>query len=257
MTDPHEPENIDEAPATGPEVEQSIADAPTPDAEAQFVAETTEHSRKMRLGWQVLAGVVAVALLVTGIAYALLRSDVDPESGPAAPVATAIVPSRTGTGTPGTDSSPTASAVGTATSGTEPTGSSSATGTRSAARSETPAKPGAKLIELKAPPSRTVAMLVVPKGFTAATYAIKFQPFGWGPGGSEGGRLLIRIVSSKPTNASATQLDKDFAGRNAAVWCSPQVAASLSKGGTYTGTLQVRPQADVGTLYLLSAAPAK
>jgi len=256
MTDAHEPESIDDAPESTPAVEQSIADAPTPDAEAQFVAETAEHSRRMRIGWEVVAGVVAVALVLGGIAYALLRGDADPDSTPAVPVATATIPSQSGTSTPGTDSSSTPSAVGTAMPGTKPGSSSAATRTRGAS-SELPARRGAALTELKTPPSRTVAMLVVPKGFTAATYAIVFQPFGWGPGGSESGRLLIRIVSSNPTNASATTLDKDFAGRNAAVWCSPQVAASLSKGGTYTGILQVRPQADVGTLYLTSATPAK
>ena len=100
-------------------------------------------------------------------------------------------------------------------------------------------------------------MLVVPKGFTPASYAVVFEPYGWGPGGQRGGRLVARIVSSKAANASATTLAKEFAGRNVMVWCAPKVAAAISGGGRYQGMLEVRPQGDVGVLYLAQAKLVK
>lgn len=100
-------------------------------------------------------------------------------------------------------------------------------------------------------------MLVVPKGFTIASYGVVFRPYGWGPGGESGGRLLVKIVSSKATNASATSLKKNFAGRNVSVWCTPKAVAAVSGGGTFQGVLQVRPQGDVGVLYLAQARRVK
>lgn len=257
MSHAPEPENITRDSEATPPEEPSIVDAPTPDAEAQFVAETSAHSRKTRIGWEVVAAVAAVVLVGAGVAYALLARDTVTDSASGS-VATATVPSPGESGAPSTDSSPPASALGTMTGGVGAnpgTGSRTTTSTRPGVRrpTEAPATPGAPLTELTSPPPRTVAMLVVPKGFTAATYAIAFTPYGWGPGGRTGGRILINITSSKPTNASAKVLDKDFANRNAAVWCSPKVAAALSTGGAYTGLLQVRPQGDVGTLYLMDA----
>ena len=100
-------------------------------------------------------------------------------------------------------------------------------------------------------------MLVVPKGFTSATFAMVFQPYGWGPGGPQGGRLIAKVISSKPTNASAAALKQDFTGHNVSLWAPPQVTAGLKVGGTYKGTVQVKPQGDVGVLYLTNATLVK
>ena len=100
-------------------------------------------------------------------------------------------------------------------------------------------------------------MLVVPKGFTSASFGVVFQPYGWGPGGQRSGRLLAKIVTSKPTNTSARALNKDFAGRNVAIWCAPPISAAIAVGGTYQGVMVVRPQGDVGVLYLVNAKRVK
>lgn len=241
-----EHEHDEQAATTQPDAatEPSIVDAPTPDAETQFVAETTAHSRQTRIGWEVVVGVLVVGLIGAGIAYALLGRGDAQKPADTTPGATAPIPSQAatasaeiatgspavaGTGTPAPDAAPVDRAA------------------RPTARLAVDGQP---LAELPAPPAKTVAMLVVPKGFKPATFGVAFQPYGWGPGGPDGGRILIRISSSKPTNASAKALNKDFKGRNAAVWCSPVDAKVLGKGGMYSGVLTVRPQGDVGTLYL-------
>ena len=245
MTVDHDQDRVADAQGAARDAEPSIIDAPTPDAEAQFVAETSAHSRQTRVGWEVAVGAVAVVLIGAGVAYALLGRGATPQQPAEKPVATTPIPSQPTT----TDSTGAAVASRTvAGSGTPAPGAAPID--RTAKPTERPAANGQPLAELAAPPVKTVAMLVVPKGFKPATFGIVFQPYGWGPGGVDGGRILVRISSSKPTNASATALDKDFNGRNAAVWGSPADARILVKGGTYIGVLTVRPQGDVGSLYL-------
>ena len=247
MTVDHEQHNDVGEVDAGTSPAPSIVDAPTPDAEAQFVAETAAHSRQARIGWEVAVGVIAVVLIGAGVAYALLGRGTTSDTPAEKPAAVAPVPSQQATGSTGSAGSATATRTA-ADTGTPAPGAAPID--RTARPTEKPAADGRPLAELPAPPAKTVAMLVVPKGFRPATFGIVFQPYGWGPGGVDGGRILVRVNSSKPTNASAKALGKDFKGRNAAVWCSPSDAKILIKGGTYTGVLTVRPQGDVGSLYL-------
>lgn len=252
MTDEHEPDREADSVDAAPVPEPSIIDAPTPDAEAQFVAETAAHSRQTRIGWEVVVGAVVVMLVGAGIAFALLGQDAESEKPADKPTAAAVIPTRT----------PSLTATGSATTSrtTAASGTSAPGGVqsnRTATPTEKPAVAGQPLAELSAPPVQTVAMLVVPKGFRDATFGIVFQPFGWGPGGADGGRLLVKISSSEPTNASGKSLGKDFKARNASVWVSPPDARILVKGGTYTGVLTVRPQGDVGSLYLSKVRSVK
>jgi len=100
-------------------------------------------------------------------------------------------------------------------------------------------------------------MVVVPKGFSAAQYEIAFEPYGWGPAGAADGRIVVRITTSKPLDAGAKALDRDFADKNALLFLGPEDARAISTGGTYKGVLSVRPQGDVGLLYLTKVSPAK
>lgn len=239
--------------ATGERVtdagEGSIADAPTPDAQAAFLAETDAHSRSTKRGW-IIGGAVAVVVAIAAVAWALWPSAEADRSGRAPSQVSAPIVTAEPTDTPGARKK-SAAASSTA---------QSAAGTATIAQPAAPntvAAAGSKLVELQAPPERTVGMLVVPKGFTAASYNVVFQPYGWGPGGAESGRLLVKVTSSKPANESATKLDKDFAGRNVTLWATPQAAAVITLGGTYQGVMQVRPQGDVGVLYLVNAKSAQ
>lgn len=126
-----------------------------------------------------------------------------------------------------------------------------------AVRPTAPVPKGSKVTSISAPPTQTVGMLVVPKGFKGAQYAVTFRPYGWGPGGAAGGRLVIRIDTSKAVDAGAKAYGKDFSGRNAIAFVVPSAAAAIKLGGTYTGQLLLRPQADVGVFYLLKATPKK
>ncbi len=252
MTVEHVPGKEADAANTAAAPQPSIVDTPTPDAEAQFVAETAAHSRQTRIGWEVVVGVVVVVLIGAGVAFSLLRGDAKPEKPAGKPTTTTPIPTQTPSSeTAG--SAPTSQTV--ATSGTPAPGG--APSNPAARPSEKPAVQGQPLAELSAPPAQTVAMLVVPKGFKDATFGIVFEPYGWGPGGADGGRLLVKISSSEPTNASAKTLGKDFGSRNASVWVSPPDARILVKGGTYRGVLTVRPQGDVGSLYLSTVRSVK
>jgi len=244
MTVEHEHDTEADASVAATDAEPSIVDAPTPDAQAQFAAETEAHARQTRIGWEVALGAIVIVLIGAGVAYALLGRGTAPDTSVEPPTAAVPIPTQ-----PLTDS--TASVTSSRTvAGTGAPAPGAAQIDRTARPTERPAAAGQPLAELAAPPVKTVAMLVVPKGFTPATFGIVFEPYGWGPGGPDGGRILVRINSSKPTNASAKALDKDFKGRNAAVWCAPADTKVLVKGGTYTGVLTVRPQGDTGSLYL-------
>ena len=256
MSDERGPESQSSEPGHQPSVESSIIDAPTPNAEAQFVAETDAHSRHTRLGWEIIAAAIAVLLVAAGITYALWPDASPPDSPPVTPDASTPVSETpiAGLGGRGSENAtPSGGGARVATPGSTD-GTSGVTGApRGSSSQKLPAGDGVPLTDLAAPPERTVSMLVVSKGFTSATYTVVFRPYGWGGGGRAGGRLVVRVVSSQPTGGGAKTLDAGLAGRNASVWCTPEVASAVAKGGTYRGVVEVRPQGDVGTLYLTDA----
>lgn len=120
-----------------------------------------------------------------------------------------------------------------------------------------PARDGSRLTTLPAPPERTIGMIVVPDDFRVATYEVTLKPFGWGPGGQKGGRLVASIVTATPADDGAKALAKEFKGRNATLWCQGPVAEAIELGGTYAGIMEVRKQGDVGVLYLTEVKAAK
>lgn len=112
---------------------------------------------------------------------------------------------------------------------------------------------GATLVAYSAPPMDTVTMVIIPKGFDSALYRIRFEPYGWSSAGTTGGQLFVRVESSKPLDAAAKRLAKDWGNTNLSVFVGSVVAGQLATGGTFTGTLQVQPRASVGVLALLDA----
>jgi hypothetical protein len=252
--------DVEETPATDGQTavpeEVSIVDAPTPDAQTAFLAETNAHSASTKRGW-IIGGIVLAVLLVAAIGWALWPKPkpVDTAAKPAAATPSAPVSAVTSStlstaAVPGSALSTSAAEKPGATK--RPTSPGAAPGTPG-----TPAAPGDKLVEIAAPPEKTIGMLVVPKGFTPATYGVVLQPFGWGPGGQAAGRLVAKIVSATPTNDSAKSLGKDFAGRNVSLWIAPPAAKVMVIGGTYQGVMEVKPQGDVGVLYLATAKRVK
>lgn len=228
--------------------EVSIADAPTPDAQSAFLAETGAHSLSTR-HWWIGAGVAATIVALVAIGWLVW-----PRSG-----------SFSGReGTPGSSGAPLTSAPQGAL-----TASSTASNPATRGQSATQPTPGGTgrivgtapgavvakdepLAELAVPPERMIGMVVVPKGFTKASFNVAIEPYGWGPGGQASGRLAVKITSATPMDAGAKALGQTFAGRNASLWTSPDVAAVTRVGGAYRGVLEIRPQGDVGTLHLTS-----
>jgi len=195
----------------------------------------------------VIVGAAVTALLVVAVAVAAVRGpepDGSPVSeGQAEPTSTAAAPTEAASGTPEATAAAVAPPPGT--QAPAPGGSS---GTTSAprpgdiARPQAPAPDGSKLESLSAPPVKTIGMISVPADFRVATYAVTMRPFGWGPRGSEGGRLIVAIVKSTPTDEGARALGKEFSGRNATVWVTTEQAAAIKLGGTYAGTIVLSPQ---------------
>lgn len=194
-----------------------------------------------------IVGISVAVFLAAAMAVAAMRG---PQ--PAAPnvpetqaesTATPAAPTEVVSGTPEATAAPTAPAPGA--QAPAPGVSSAATSTPipgDIARPKAPAPDGSKLESLSAPPVKTIGMISVPDGFRVATYAVTMRPFGWGPRGSEGGRLVVAIVKSTPTDEGARALGKEFSGRNATVWVTAEQAEAIKLGGTYAGTIVLSPQ---------------
>ncbi len=236
-------------------VTTDTAGAQTPSEDASKAADKAGKTT-------LFVGVACIVLLIAATAFAIVRDDQKPADKTAQSTSGKPAPSKPTTSAPGSVT-PTGAAV--AAGGAVPPskqgrkpgkpGSQSPT-TRPGAPSA-PAKQGSSLTTLTAPPEKTIGMIVVPKGFKGGTYAIEFEPYGWGPSGPAGGRLIAKILKSSAQDAGAKSLDKDFANRNATLWCAPDLAKTIKLGGKYTGTMDVRPQGDVGVLFLVKAEPAK
>lgn len=203
----------------------------------------------------IVAAVAAGALVVAGAAFALNRTQAD--TAPVSrtePIEAPAAEPATGSAEPTTAARPPAAgevAAGGATAGSKPP---SQTEPRTAPeRPSKPAAAGEELKPLPAPPEKTLAMLSLDEGFSGAQYEITFEPFGYGPTGDEAARLVVLVSASKPLDAGAKALDRDFSGRNVALMTSRVIVREIAKGGQYTGTIEVRPQGDVGVLYLLDA----
>ncbi len=112
---------------------------------------------------------------------------------------------------------------------------------------------GSDLTTLTAPPPKTLGLLQLPEGFTAATFTYTFSPYGWGPGGEEGGRLIVKIDKAEAASGDASKF-KDYSGFNASLWVAQPLVSKVKVGGTYTGTATVRKQGDVGVLWLTELA---
>jgi len=120
---------------------------------------------------------------------------------------------------------------------------------------ETLAK-GVELAPVKSPPDKTLAAIKVPDDFSSGSYAITFEPYGWGPGGPESGRVVIRIVEATPDDK--TEALVDISGRNAIVSADGHSIDALKTGGRYEATLLVRStEPERGELYISEVRPAK
>lgn len=185
-----------------------------------------------------IAVVIVVALVAIGVGVYLLRK---PAGGPAR---------RSVPGASGQGASAPASAA--------PQSSASAIASGAIDSSAgVPAASGSKLATLDTPPEHTVAMVVVPRGFQGADFAVVFTPYGLGPSGPAGGVLVAKILSSKPIGSQAKSLRHDFAGQNVTLYCTPAQLSAITDGGRYQGTMRVRPQGDVGVMLLVRASPAQ
>lgn len=221
----------------------------------QTQAPQTDPSTKRTL----YAGISVIVLLAIAIGVAAVRPPDKPEPISEKPVVvaepTASVPATQPAFAATTSPAPTSSATG-GMKTSKPAAGKSLPEDAPKGAPKAPAADGAKLTSLTAPPVRTLGMLKVPEGFTSASYNVQVKPYGWGPRGSGGLRLIVMISSAAPIDEEAIALKRDFANRNATVWVSQQLASTIKLGGTYTGTMVVRRQdSDLGVLYLTTATP--
>jgi hypothetical protein len=149
----------------------------------------------------------------------------------------------------------TPSGSGSSAPGTTP-GASGSTPPPSAAVPSGTAQRGAQLTEVRTPPDRTLSAISVPAGFISATFAVTFEPYGLGPQGPSGSRIVIFIVSAEP-DAGASELS-DLSGRNAIVYLAPDAAGAVTVGGRYEGYISVRVETEGrGELHLAEVKPAR
>lgn len=246
----------EDMPSAGPEDAVDLS-KPGADRVAEMLGETTaRHDRAAHrtIAIAVGAGVLVIALAVGGFLVARSLGGSSSNAKPGA--ATSTDAEKSGQGGTGTGAGSAGQAVTAPVAQGQVTQTASATppGAKSGAP-KAPAENGAALATLSAPPEHSVAMVVVPKGFKSGDYAVVFRPYGWGATGQAGGRLVVRIDSAKPLDAAAKSIDRDWKDRNAMVFVGPDVARVVAKGGTYKGTLRIRPQGDVGMLYLVKVTP--
>ena len=202
--------------------------------------------------WVVPAAAAALGVLLLAVAlgaFALQHNS----SGGARPRPASGSPSGpTPSSEPKTPDVSTTSAV----SGTATEGVTDASDTPSGTSgSPQPVAAGSKLPALQAPPQGSVGLVLVPRGFAGAEFAIVFTPYGVGASGSAGGTLFAKVVSSKPSG-SKHAFAHDFTGEDLALYAPAGVLAAVTGGGRYKGMLQVRPQGDVGVLILTRAEPS-
>jgi hypothetical protein len=112
-----------------------------------------------------------------------------------------------------------------------------------------PVRAGAPLGSVLSPPERTLSAIGLPDAFDGGSFAITFQPYGWGPGGLDGGRIVI-LVTAAAADAGAAGLP-DLTDRNAIVEVDPSVSDVVTAGGSYNGTLRVRSDAEGRGVLLL------
>jgi hypothetical protein len=109
------------------------------------------------------------------------------------------------------------------------------------------------------PPTHTLAFIDAKEFSADSTYAVTFVPYGTGGMPKS---LIIEIVASKPSGRAAHPFD--LTGHNALVNTSRlPLTMAVTKGGTYTGTIELVSQADapapgdVLALMLIDVSPAK
>ncbi len=217
------------------------------------MAQDTDTSARNTL----IAAIAVSVLLVASIAVAAVRGPADEPVGQATGESTMTGEQSGATGTPdnGTPGEPGdtsgggQTAPGTTQDPTDDEGKNLPSGNRAGAPTA-PAPEGSRLTTLPAPPLKTIGLIKLPDNFKGATYAITFEPYGWGPSGVQGGRLVARIKTSKAADDGAKALNRDFTDRNATLWCTPEVARIVKIGGEYQAKLVVRPQGDAGVLYI-------
>jgi len=214
----------------------------------------------MNRKWTIIAAVVVAALLMVGIVYAAQKSGGNSsankaKNGQSQTSTSSAESSSSATSASGTPSGAAGSSStksgGTTTKGGTSSGSKSVT-----QKPQTPATLQTKPVPLPkvtAPPTKTVAM-IDPKKYTAnSKYSVTFVPYGTGPGTDS---IVISISKSVPVGTVAKPYD--FTGRNALVSMQGLSAKELvTKGGKYTGTLELVPQGGLLVPQLTSVAAAK
>jgi hypothetical protein len=114
---------------------------------------------------------------------------------------------------------------------------------------------GSELETVTMPPARTLAMVASGSGAAGDTFRVAFRPYGPGPVRSDGPTLVIFIDSARRSNTNASDLV--LASRtNALVTVSASVQNVVTRGGVYTGTLELVPSAEAFALRLTDVSRA-
>ncbi|MDZ4063649.1 MAG: hypothetical protein U1E22_03180, partial [Coriobacteriia bacterium] len=111
------------------------------------------------------------------------------------------------------------------------------------------AVPGAQLERVVEPPDRTLAVVGAPNDGELLVFDVGFQLYGIGPDGA----IVVKLDTVAPGDGatdSSAKLAEAFAGRNALVYPDQDARRALTRGGSFSGIMQVEPGKQGGVLAL-------
>ena len=210
--------------------------------------------------WMVIAGVLALAVvLIAAALFSMPRktsSPSTPNAGTTSSTTPSTTPSTGSTGTtPGQDTTSATTTSGTNPSQTTTSGTNSSGSKADSAgplkpfpllpdphvpaqNRTSPAAPGQTLPPLTVAPSGTISGLKLGQLFSRAQYKIVMRPFGIGPSSVFGSRVVVRVDSATPVGK--TPVYKKIVNANLLVLADTTNGGAVTKGGTYKATLTFR-----------------
>ena len=212
-----------------------------------------------RKKWLIAVAVVVAVALVGGLWALVFAGSPEPAQLPSSSGGTTATASAGATGSAGAQGTGSGTASGTAGAGQSGTGGSSSGSSGAGAGGsgqKTPVVPQTQpvaLTQLSHLPTGTIEFFDAKKITPGSSYTVKFVPFGtW----TIPHTLAITVSGSSPNKSVAHPFV--FAGLNVLVDTS-QIPRKLSvtKGGTYTGTIVLVTQRDVLLPRLTQATPSK
>ena len=117
-----------------------------------------------------------------------------------------------------------------------------------------PPAPGAPLARLADAPGATVSGLKIGTVTEGTTYRVRMRPFGYGPSGPYGSRVVIHVEAAKAPNGGA--VDSHMVNANLIALMDTQQGGTILTGGMYDATIAFYSDGRIMVPVLSRAKPA-